>query len=86
MLLKIIEKIEKITIGKNIKSIGSNAFSGCKNLKTIIVKSKQIQSVGKNAFKGIYKNAKIKIPKKKMKLYKSIFNRKGQKKSVKLVK
>ena len=79
-------KIKKITIGKNIKSIGSNAFSGCKNLKTIIVKSKQIQSVGKNAFKGIYKNAKIKIPKKKMKLYKSIFNKKGQKKSVKLVK
>ena len=50
------------------------------------LKSKQIQSVGKNAFKGIYKNAKIKIPKKKMKLYKSIFNRKGQKKISKVSK
>ena len=80
------KKIKKITVGKNIKSIGSNAFSGCKNLRTIIVKSKQIKTVGKNAFKGIHSKAEIKVPKKKLKSYRKMFSKKGLKDSVKIIK
>lgn len=80
------KKIKKITVGKNIKSIGSNAFSGCKNLKTIIVKSKQIKTIGKNAFKGIHSKAEIKVPKKKLKSYRKMFSPKGLKDSVKIIK
>lgn len=80
------KKIKKITVGKNIKTIGAGTFSGCKNLKEIIIKSKQIKTVGKNAFKGISSKAKIKVPRKKFGFYKELFAKKGQKSSVKIIK
>lgn len=80
------KKIKKVTVGKNIKTIGSGAFSGCKNLKTIIIKSKQIKTVGKNAFKGIHSKAEIKVPKKKLKSYREIFSKKCQNSTVKITK
>lgn len=41
--------INEITIGKQIKSIGKNAFDGCENLKKIIIKSEKLKAgnVGK---------------------------------------
>ena len=47
-------KLQKVTISKNITSIGKNAFRGCKNLKTIVIKSTKLtsSSIGSNAFKG----------------------------------
>ena len=73
------KKLKKFTIGKNIKKIGKNAFYGCKNLKSITVKTTKLtkKSVGKNAFKKIHKKAKIKVPKKKLKAYKKIFKARG---------
>lgn len=46
-------KLQKVTISKNITSIGKNAFRGCKNLKTIVIKSTKLtsSSIGSNAFK-----------------------------------
>jgi len=76
------KKLTKVTIPKGIKTIGANAFAGCKNLKTIVVKSTTITKVGKNAFKGINPKAKIKVPNSKKKAYKKLFKGKGQKKSV----
>ena len=80
------KKIKKVTVGKNIKTIGSGTFSGCKNLKTIIIMSKQIKTVGKNAFKGIHSKAEIKVPKKKLKSYKKIFSKKSQNSTVTITK
>lgn len=80
------KKIKKVIIGKNITKIEANAFSGCKNLKTITVKSTKLKSVGKNAFKGINKKAKIKVPKSKLKKYKNLMSKKGQKSTVKITK
>ena len=73
------KKLKKITIGKNIKKIGKNAFYGCKNLKKIIVKTTKLttKSVGKNAFKGINAKAVVKVPKKKLKVYKPILEKAG---------
>ncbi len=42
-------KIQEITIGKNVKSIGKEAFNGCKNLKKV-KSAKNVTSIGKNAF------------------------------------
>ena len=84
--IKNCKKLNKVTIGKNVAKIGANAFSGNKNLKTIIVKSTNIKSVGAKAFKGISKKAKIKVPKSKLKAYKKLFNKKGQSKSAKISK
>lgn len=80
------KKLKKLIIGKNVTKINANAFNGCKNLKTITVKSTQIKTVGKNAFKGINAKAKIKVPKSKLKYYKKLFAKKGLKSTVKIVK
>lgn len=82
-------KLKSVIIGDNVKTIGKEAFSGCKALKTITVKSKVVSKVNKNAFKGINKKAKIKLPKlnsKKFKKYKKKFEKKGQAATVKITK
>ena len=80
------KKLKKIVIGSNIKTIDANAFSGCKNLKSITIKSKNVKTIGKNAFKGIKSNAKIKVPVSKVKKYKKLLECKGLKKTVKICK
>lgn len=71
------KKLTKVTIGKNVKSIGKKAFYKCKKLKRITIKSKILKKVGKQAIKGIHKKAVIKVPKKKKKAYKKLFNKKS---------
>ena len=68
------KQLKKITIGKNIEKIGKNAFSGCKNLKNVNIKTVKLtkKTVGANAFKGIHDKAKVKVPKSKLKDYKTI--------------
>ena len=78
------KKLKSVTIGKNVTSIGKNAFKNCKNLKKITVKSTKLKKVGKGALTGINRKCVIKVPKKKLKSYKSLFKGKGQKKSVKI--
>lgn len=83
------KKLKSVTIGSNVKTIGKEAFSGCKALKKLTVKSKVVKKVNKNAFKGIHKTAKIKLPKlnsKKFNSYKKKFMKKGQPNTVKITK
>ena len=75
-------KLKKVTIGENVKTIGASAFYGCKNLKTIIIKSTKLTTVGKNALKGINAKATIKVPAKKLSDYKNRLKNKGQGKKV----
>ena len=69
--------ITKVTIGKNVTTIGKNAFNGCEKLKTITIKSKSIKSVGKKAFTSIAKKAKVKVPSAKVSAYKKLFKKAG---------
>ena len=73
------KKLKKVTIGKNIEKIGKNAFSGCKNLKNVNIKTVKLtkKTVGANAFKGINDKAKVKVPKSKLKDYKTILKARG---------
>lgn len=83
--LKGCEKASGAVIGKNIKTIGKNAFYGCKKLKRITIHSTILKSVGKNAVKGISGKALMKCPKKKVKIYKKLFKpATGYKKSMKI--
>ncbi len=72
-------KLKKVTIGKNIKKIGKNAFYGCSKLKTITVKTTKLtnKSVGSGAFARIDKRAVVKVPKKKLSAYKKLLKKKG---------
>ena len=72
--------LTKVTLGKNIKTIGASAFENCPKLKIIKCKSSVIKKVGKNAIKGTSKKLKITAPKKVRKTYKKLFRKKGNKK------
>ena len=80
------KKLTTVTIGKNVKNIGANAFSGAGKLNKITIKTTSLKTVGKNAFKGIKAKATIKVPKAKLKAYKKLLKGKGQKSGVKIKK
>ena len=64
--------ITKLTIGKNITTIGKNACNDATKLKNIIFKSTKVKKIGANAFKNIYKKAKFKLTKKRFKKYRKM--------------
>lgn len=80
------KKLTKIVIPASVRSIGKQAFSGCKNLKTIVIQTPYLtkKSVGIKAFKGIHAKATIKVPKKQKKAYQKLLKTKGLGKKVKI--
>lgn len=76
--------VKEVIIGKNVKTIGANAFAYCRNLNKIQVKSSKLKKIGKAAFNGISVKAKIKVPAKKLSAYKKLWKGKGQNKKVKI--
>ena len=77
-----LKNLKKVTIGKNVTSIGANAFYGDKKLTKITIKSKKLKKVGKNAIKKTSKKLVITVPKKKKKAYAKKFRKAGNKKVV----
>lgn len=63
------KKLTSITLGSNVRTIGKNAFSGCRNLKKITLNGNALKTVKKNALKGISKKAKITIKASSRKTY-----------------
>lgn len=87
--VKSVTILNKVKIGKKtytVTSITKNAFKGCKKLKKVTIKATKLKSIGKNAFKGIYKKATFKVPKKQLKKYKKLIQKKktGFKKTMKV--
>ena len=82
------KKLTTLVIGKNVKTIGKNAFYKCAKLKTITIKTTKLttKTVGANAFKGVYKKATVKVPAKKLKAYKTLLVKKGLPKTAKVKK
>lgn len=77
--------LKKVTVGKSLKVIGKSAFQNCKNLRTLTLQGTKLRSVGKNAVKGMYKKAVIQVPKKSLKAYQKLLNKKtGYVKSMKI--
>ncbi len=78
--------LKKLKIGANIEHIGKGAFNGCKNLKSIIIKSKKLtlEKTGSDAFKGINSKAVVKVPKGREASYKGIIYARGAGKGVKV--
>ena len=71
--------LKTVTIGKNVKSIGKNAFLNCKKLSTITIRTSKLKlkTVGDNAFKGISGKAVFHCPAKMLKAYKKLFLKRG---------
>lgn len=72
-------KLKKISIGQNVKKIGTKAFYGCKNVKQLSIKSKQFtdKRIGKDAFAKMGRGMKVRIPKEKYTYYKKLLVKKG---------
>lgn len=66
--------LRKLTIGKYVKTIGREAFSGCKNLKKITLKTKSLtkKNVGEKAFAGVNRKVVIKAGVKQKNRFKKI--------------
>lgn len=83
-------KATKVTLPSTITSLGAQAFTGAKSLKTIVIKSTKAVKVNKDAFKGVNtKKMTIKVTsmsKKELKAFKKQLKKAGFKGTVKLVK
>lgn len=68
-------KLKTVTIGKNVKTFGTQAFAKSSKISKITIKTTKLtkKSVGKNVFSGIKKKAKFTYPKSKKAVYKKIF-------------
>lgn len=80
------KKLETVTIGKNVISLGAQCFANCPKLRKVTFKTNILNAIGKNAFKGINKNAVIKVPKAKLKQYKKLLKKKVQPSTVRITK
>ena len=80
------KKLKKVVIPSTVRKIGKQAFVNCKKLKNITIKANKLtaKSIGSKAFKGISPKVTIKVPKKKLKLYKKILRTKGVSASVRI--
>ena len=67
--------LTSVVIGKNVTSIGSNAFVSCKNLKKMTIKSAKLKSVGAKAFSGTYSKITFAVPRNKAKAYKKLIKK-----------
>lgn len=78
-------KLKEVIIGANVNKIGAKAFYKCKKLKKLTIKTTKLtaKKVGKQAFEGTPKKMTLKVPKKKMKLYKKVLKTKGVNKKAK---
>ena len=70
-------KLTTLTIGKNVKTIGKEAFCKCKKAKTIKILGSALKTVGKNAFGGGYGKATVYCAKKKIKAYTKLLQNAG---------
>lgn len=82
------KNIKQVTIGKNVKIIGKQAFYGCSKIKTLTIKSTKLttKTVGSKAFGKTPKSMTVKVPKKKFKDYKSMLIKRGVSKKAKFKK
>ncbi len=69
------KKVKNVTVGKNVTTIGKQAFWNCKKLKKVKIKSTKITSFGRKAFGKDAKDFYVKTPKNSKKNYEKLFTK-----------
>ncbi len=69
------KQLQTATIGKEVRIIGNGAFSGCRKIKKVIIRSKVLKKIGKGAFAGVSRKAKIQVPKSKVAQYRKLMKK-----------
>ncbi len=67
------KKVKTVTIGKNVTTVGTNAFAGCKNLTTVKVNGTAMTTIGEGAFKNCPKLKSVVIGKNVTRIGKNAF-------------
>jgi len=60
------KKLKKVTINKNITSIGKQAFAGCTKLSSVVIKATGLKTIKAGAFKKTSKKMTVKFTSKKV--------------------
>ncbi len=76
------KRLKKLTVGKQVKTIGKKAFFNCKKLKSVKIKSTKLKKVGAKAFAKTPKLSQTLVPKNKVSKYKKLLKKGGFKKQV----
>ncbi|MBR4342540.1 MAG: leucine-rich repeat protein [Lachnospiraceae bacterium] len=79
------KKLETVTLGKNIATIGKKAFYGCSALKNITFSGTSFKKIGSKAFTKINANAKVYVPSKKESAYKKLLKTGGLNSKIKIL-
>ncbi|WP_026490894.1 leucine-rich repeat protein [Butyrivibrio sp. XPD2002] len=69
------KKVKNVTVGKNVTTIGKQAFWNCKKLKKVKIKSTKVTSFGRKAFGKDAKDFYVKTPKSSKKNYEKLFTK-----------
>ncbi|MBR4758543.1 MAG: BspA family leucine-rich repeat surface protein [Lachnospiraceae bacterium] len=67
-------KVTTVVIGKNVRTIGKNAFKGCKKVTKVTVKGDALEVIGEGAFQNCNKLTSITFGKKVKQIGKNAFN------------
>ncbi len=78
------KKLTTLTIGKNVKTIGANAFTGDSKLKKITFKGTVLGKVGNKAFSDVKPSGTVTCPKSKVSKYTKLLKKGGLPKKVKI--
>lgn len=80
------KKLKTLIIGKNVKSIGKQAFYNCKKLNTIVIDTTKltVESVGENAFSGTSAKGTVIVPTAKKYIYRELLWVKGLNPKIKI--
>ena len=83
-VFKGMKQLEKVVIGKNVATIGKQAFKNCSSLRYIRIKTKKLtkKTIGSSAFSKIAPDAVFKLPASKKDTYRKILIKKGAKRSM----
>jgi len=66
------KKVTSAVVGRNVETIGADAFAGCAKLKKVTIRSTKLAEIGSRAFAGCKKLKNITIKSKTLKTKKVI--------------
>ena len=69
------KNVKSVTIGQNVKTIGTYAFAKCKKLKKFQINSTQVTKIGSKALAKTSKKLVIRVPKAQAKQYKKLLKK-----------
>lgn len=69
------KKLKKVTIGKNVTTLGSRLFYKTGKVEAVVLKTRKLKKIAKNSMKDLSDQAYIKMPDKKYRKYEKLLQK-----------